>query len=88
VAIRYLSTTFWGSVSTSCGGVGSPLFSIVQSLFFMTPIIWNDDTLRQQGAWQGLGGRGPGYAEVASMAVVLARSTTMAAISRIRFAAQ
>jgi len=26
------------------------LSSVVQLLFFMTPIIWNDDTLRQQGA--------------------------------------
>ena len=30
--------------------IGPLLFSLVQLLFFMTPIIWNESTLRQQGA--------------------------------------
>ena len=42
----------FGILSTRFRDIGPLLFSIVQLLFFMTPIIWNDDTLRQQGAGQ------------------------------------
>ena len=40
----------FGILATRYRDIGPLLFSIVQLLFFMTPIIWNDDTLRQQGA--------------------------------------
>ena len=42
----------FGILATRFRDIGPLLFSIVQLLFFMTPIIWNDDTLRQQGAGQ------------------------------------
>src|SRR6201987_4237697 len=42
----------FGILATRYRDIGPLLFSIVQLLFFMTPIIWNDDTLRQQGAGQ------------------------------------
>ena len=40
----------FGILATRYRDIGPLLFSVVQLLFFMTPIIWNDDTLRQQGA--------------------------------------
>ncbi|HEY5149317.1 MAG TPA: ABC transporter permease [Mycobacterium sp.] len=40
----------FGILATRYRDIGPLLFSIVQLLFFMTPIIWNADTLRQQGA--------------------------------------
>ncbi|MGY4708054.1 galactan export ABC transporter permease subunit Wzm/RfbD [Mycolicibacterium sp. CBM1] len=40
----------FGILATRYRDIGPLLFSIVQLLFFMTPIIWNDETLRQQGA--------------------------------------
>ena len=40
----------FGILATRYRDIGPLLFSLVQLLFFMTPIIWNDDTLRQQGA--------------------------------------
>jgi ABC-2 type transport system permease protein len=40
----------FGILATRYRDIGPLLFSIVQLLFFMTPIIWNDDTMRQQGA--------------------------------------
>ena len=40
----------FGILATRYRDIGPLLFSIVQLLFFMTPIIWNDQTLRQQGA--------------------------------------
>ena len=42
----------FGILATRYRDIGPLLFSVVQLLFFMTPIIWNDDTLRQQGAGQ------------------------------------
>ena len=38
----------FGILATRYRDIGPLLFSVVQLLFFMTPIIWNDDTLRQQ----------------------------------------
>jgi ABC-2 type transport system permease protein len=40
----------FGILATRYRDIGPLLFSVVQLLFFMTPIIWNDETLRQQGA--------------------------------------
>jgi ABC-2 type transport system permease protein len=40
----------FGILATRYRDIGPLLFSIVQLLFFMTPIIWNDNTLQQQGA--------------------------------------
>ena len=40
----------FGILATRYRDIGPLLFCLVQLLFFMTPIIWNDDTLRQQGA--------------------------------------
>jgi ABC-2 type transport system permease protein len=40
----------FGILATRYRDIGPLLFSIVQLRFFMTPIIWNDDTLRQPGA--------------------------------------
>ncbi|RFD27145.1 sugar ABC transporter permease [Mycobacterium uberis] len=40
----------FGILATRYRDIGPLLFSVVQLLFFMTPIIWNDDTLQQQGA--------------------------------------
>ena len=42
----------FGIVGTRFRDIGPLLNSIVQLLFFMTPIIWNDQTLAQQGAGQ------------------------------------
>ncbi|MBB3601324.1 ABC-2 type transport system permease protein [Mycolicibacterium sp. BK556] len=42
----------FGILATRYRDIGPLLFSIVQLLFFMTPIIWNDNTLREQGAGQ------------------------------------
>ncbi|BBY64238.1 galactan export ABC transporter permease subunit Wzm/RfbD [Mycolicibacterium helvum] len=42
----------FGILATRYRDIGPLLFSIVQLLFFMTPIIWNDNTLQQQGAGQ------------------------------------
>jgi ABC-2 type transport system permease protein len=42
----------FGILATRYRDIGPLLFSIVQLLFFMTPIIWNDSTLQQQGAGQ------------------------------------
>ena len=40
----------FGILATRYRDISPLLFCLVQLLFFMTPIIWNDDTLRQQGA--------------------------------------
>ena len=40
----------FGILATRYRDIGPLLGSLVQLLFFMTPIIWNDNTLRQQGA--------------------------------------
>ncbi|SBS74364.1 ABC-2 type transporter [uncultured Mycobacterium sp.] len=40
----------FGILATRYRDIGPLLFSVVQLLFFMTPIIWNDNTLQQQGA--------------------------------------
>ena len=40
----------FGILATRYRDIGPLLFCVVQLLFFMTPIIWNDDTMRQQGA--------------------------------------
>jgi ABC-2 type transport system permease protein len=42
----------FGIVGTRFRDIGPLLNSVVQLLFFMTPIIWNDATLDQQGAGQ------------------------------------
>lgn len=40
----------FGILATRYRDIGPLLFSVVQLLFFMTPIIWNANTLEQQGA--------------------------------------
>ena len=40
----------FGILSTRYRDISPLLFSLVQLLFFMTPIIWNESTLEQQGA--------------------------------------
>ena len=40
----------FGILATRYRDISPLLFSLVQLLFYMTPIIWNDETLRQQGA--------------------------------------
>ena len=40
----------FGILSTRYRDISPLLFSLVQLLFFMTPIIWNANTLEQQGA--------------------------------------
>ncbi|OBG50275.1 sugar ABC transporter permease, partial [Mycolicibacterium fortuitum] len=40
----------FGILATRYRDIGPLLASIVQLLFFMTPIIWNESTLQQQGA--------------------------------------
>lgn len=40
----------FGILATRYRDIGPLLFSVVQLLFLMTPIIWNYDTLRAQGA--------------------------------------
>ena len=40
----------FGILATRYRDIGPLLFSVVQLLFFMTPIIWNNNTLHQQGA--------------------------------------
>ena len=40
----------FGILATRYRDISPLLFSLVQLLFFMTPIIWNEATLRQQGA--------------------------------------
>ena len=40
----------FGILSTRYRDISPLLFSLVQLLFFMTPIIWNNNTLHQQGA--------------------------------------
>ena len=40
----------FGILATRYRDIGPLLGSVVQLLFFMTPIIWNESTLRQQGA--------------------------------------
>jgi len=40
----------FGIIGTRFRDIGPLLNSVVQLLFFMTPIIWNDQTLAQQGA--------------------------------------
>ncbi|MDT5128403.1 MAG: lipopolysaccharide transport system permease protein, partial [Mycobacterium sp.] len=40
----------FGILSTRYRDISPLLFSLVQLLFYMTPIIWNDQTLRDQGA--------------------------------------
>ena len=40
----------FGILATRYRDIGPLLSSLVQLLFFMTPIIWNADTLEQQGA--------------------------------------
>jgi ABC-2 type transport system permease protein len=40
----------FGILSTRYRDISPLLFSLVQLLFFMTPIIWNEATLEQQGA--------------------------------------
>lgn len=42
----------FGIIGTRFRDIGPLLNSIVQLLFFMTPIIWNDQTLQAQGAGQ------------------------------------
>ena len=45
----WVSVVF-GIVGTRYRDIGPLLFSVVQLLFFMTPIIWNEKTLEAQGA--------------------------------------
>ena len=45
----WVSVVF-GILGTRYRDISPLLFSIVQLLFFMTPIIWNENTLRTQGA--------------------------------------
>ncbi len=40
----------FGILATRYRDISPLLFSLVQLLFYMTPIIWNDQTLRDQGA--------------------------------------
>jgi ABC-2 type transport system permease protein len=40
----------FGILATRYRDISPLLFSVVQLLFFMTPIIWNESTLQQQGA--------------------------------------
>lgn len=40
----------FGILATRYRDISPLLFSLVQLLFYMTPIIWNDQTLRNQGA--------------------------------------
>ncbi len=40
----------FGILATRYRDISPLLFSLVQLLFYVTPIIWNDSTLRQQGA--------------------------------------
>ena len=40
----------FGILATRYRDISPLLFSLVQLLFYMTPIIWNDETLRRQGA--------------------------------------
>ena len=40
----------FGILATRYRDISPLLFSLVQLLFFMTPIIWNEATLQQQGA--------------------------------------
>jgi ABC-2 type transport system permease protein len=40
----------FGILATRYRDIGPLLNSVVQLLFFMTPIIWNESTLKQQGA--------------------------------------
>jgi ABC-2 type transport system permease protein len=47
----WVSVVF-GILGTRYRDISPLLFSIVQLLFFMTPIIWNENTLRNQGAGQ------------------------------------
>ncbi|MDY6870372.1 MAG: ABC transporter permease [Actinomycetota bacterium] len=42
----------FGILATRYRDIGPLLYSIVQLLFFMTPIIWNEATLQAQGAGQ------------------------------------
>jgi ABC-2 type transport system permease protein len=42
----------FGILGTRFRDISPLLFSVVQLLFFMTPIIWNESTLRSQGAGQ------------------------------------
>ena len=42
----------FGILSTRYRDISPLLFSLVQLLFFMTPIIWNESTLEKQGAGQ------------------------------------
>ena len=42
----------FGILATRYRDIGPLLASLVQLLFFMTPIIWNESTLQQQGAGQ------------------------------------
>jgi ABC-2 type transport system permease protein len=45
----WVSVVF-GILGTRYRDISPLLFSVVQLLFFMTPIIWNENTLRSQGA--------------------------------------
>jgi ABC-2 type transport system permease protein len=47
----WVSVVF-GILGTRYRDISPLLFSVVQLLFFMTPIIWNENTLRSQGAGQ------------------------------------
>jgi ABC-2 type transport system permease protein len=47
----WVSVVF-GILGTRYRDISPLLFSVVQLLFFMTPIIWNENTLRSQGASQ------------------------------------
>jgi ABC-2 type transport system permease protein len=47
----WVSVVF-GILGTRYRDISPLLFSVVQLLFFMTPIIWNENTLRNQGAGQ------------------------------------
>jgi ABC-2 type transport system permease protein len=47
----WVSVVF-GILGTRYRDISPLLFSVVQLLFFMTPIIWNESTLRTQGAGQ------------------------------------
>lgn len=42
----------FGILATRYRDIGPLLFAVVQLLFFMTPIIWNDTTLHRQGMGQ------------------------------------
>ena len=48
----HLGVAVFGIVGTRFRDIGPLLNSLVQLLFFMTPIIWNDQTLQAQGAGQ------------------------------------